>query len=81
VIYVGLPYLSDFETLDLDIVGEQIRDKRKKVTHISLIVEASRGIFAGNGSPRTSTRASGRRLPRRAQRQPTPISATASRGR
>jgi hypothetical protein len=47
VIHVGLPYLSDFQTLDLDINGEQIRDRRKSITHISLLVESSRGIFAG----------------------------------
>lgn len=47
VIHVGLPYLSDFQTLDLDIAGEQIRDRRKNITHISLLVQSSRGIFAG----------------------------------
>jgi hypothetical protein len=29
VIHVGLPYVSDFATLDLDVVGEQIRDRAK----------------------------------------------------
>lgn len=47
VIHIGLPYLSDFETLDLDLLGKEIRDLHKDVTHISLLVESSRGIFAG----------------------------------
>lgn len=47
VLHAGLPYLSDMETLDLDVQGTQIRDKQKNVTHISLYVESSRGIFAG----------------------------------
>jgi len=47
VIHVGLPYLADFRTLDLDVQGEQIRSKAKNVTHISLLVEETRGIFAG----------------------------------
>lgn len=47
VIHVGLGYVSDFQTLDLDIAGEQVRDRLKNVTHISLLVESSRGIFAG----------------------------------
>ena len=47
VIHVGLPFLSDFETLDIDMLGKEIRALWKDVTSISLLVEASRGIFAG----------------------------------
>lgn len=47
IIHVGLPYMSDFQTLDLDIEGTDIRAKHKNVTHIKLLVKESRGIFAG----------------------------------
>lgn len=47
VIHIGLPYLSDFQTLDLDVQGEQIRSRAKNITHISLLVEDTRGLFAG----------------------------------
>ena len=47
VIHIGLPFLSDFETLDIDMLGKEIRALWKDVTNISLLVESSRGIFAG----------------------------------
>ncbi len=47
VIHVGLPYLSDLQTLDMDVHGEQIRGRKKLITHIDVLVVASRGIFAG----------------------------------
>lgn len=47
IIHAGLPYLADFQTLDLDISGQQLRERKKKITHIALLVESSRGIFAG----------------------------------
>jgi len=47
IIHAGLPYYSDLQTLEMDINGEQIRDRRKDITHISLLVESTRGIFAG----------------------------------
>jgi hypothetical protein len=47
IIHVGLPYLCDFETLDLDVDGQEIRSKRKNITHVKLLVQDSRGIFAG----------------------------------
>jgi hypothetical protein len=55
VIHVGLPYVSDFETLDLDMQGEQVRDKEKNVKNISLLVHESRGIFAGAYFPEDDT--------------------------
>jgi len=47
VVHGGLGYLSDFETLDLDVAGAQIRGNQKKVDSIQLIVKNSRGINAG----------------------------------
>lgn len=47
VIVAGLPYECDFETLDLDVNGEQMRDLRKKIDSVSLLVEDSRGAFIG----------------------------------
>ncbi len=47
VIHVGLPYNSDFETLDLDVEGSQVRGLQKKVDSIQMIVKNSRGIQAG----------------------------------
>ncbi|MCM5682517.1 hypothetical protein M8A51_23555 [Schlegelella sp. S2-27] len=47
-IIVGLPIESDFETLDLDPLGDSLlRDKRKLIRSVTLVVESSRGIFAG----------------------------------
>lgn len=52
VIHVGLPYVSDLESLDLDTAqGETIADKKKRVSHLSVHVEASRGLFAGTKAP------------------------------
>jgi len=52
VIHVGLPITSDMETLDIDqIEGESIADKKKQINRVTLFVESSRGIFAGNSAP------------------------------
>lgn len=52
VIHVGLPYTSDFETLDVDSPqGETLMDKRMLAQEVNLFVEASRGIFAGVKAP------------------------------
>lgn len=48
VIHAGLPYCSDFQTLDLEILGgETLSDKKKHVPFVTLLVEASRGLWAG----------------------------------
>lgn len=46
-VHVGLPYVSDFETLPLASAQADTRDKKKIINHVSLIVENSRGIWAG----------------------------------
>ena len=52
VIHVGLPYISDFETLNVDSAqGEGLVGKFKKAGKVTLTVEKSRGIFAGPKPP------------------------------
>jgi hypothetical protein len=52
LIRVGLPYLSDIETLDLDSVqGETLIDKKKLITELIMTVEETRGIWAGHEPP------------------------------
>ncbi|WP_223513980.1 hypothetical protein [Pseudomonas sp. GL-R-26] len=49
VAHVGLPYDSDAETLDLELknANETVLDKKIAVTSLTVMVEESRGIFAG----------------------------------
>jgi len=48
VVHVGLPIEADFETLDMNVpTGETIRDKQKIVASVRLLLEESRGVFAG----------------------------------
>ncbi len=50
-IHVGLPIVADAESLELDIAGTSIRDKKKRVQAIRVIVdESSREFQAGPSS-------------------------------
>jgi len=52
VIHVGIPYTSDIETLNIDTVqGETLADKNKLITELTLFVQDTRGIFAGDLPP------------------------------
>jgi len=52
VIHVGLPYISDLQTLDLDSTnGETMIDKRKLIGKVVLMVEETRGLFVGQQPP------------------------------
>lgn len=52
VVHIGLPYLFDLETLDIDTVrGETLMDRRKLISDLTLFVEDSRGIFGGVKPP------------------------------
>lgn len=52
VIHVGLPYTSDFESLDIDTVqGETIADKSKNTGKVTLYVEKTRGLWLGASAP------------------------------
>lgn len=49
IVHVGLPYYSDMETLDLELknANETVLDKKIAVTSLTVLVEESRGIMAG----------------------------------
>ena len=52
VIHVGLPYLCDIQTLDIDTAnGAPIVDKQKLVQKVTMYVEKTRGIWAGADEP------------------------------
>lgn len=52
VIHIGLPYLSDIETLDIDTAnGETIADKDKIVNKVNMFVEDTRGLWSGPKPP------------------------------
>jgi len=52
VIHVGLPYISDLQTLDLETVnGETLIDKRKLIGKVVVMVEETRGLFIGQKPP------------------------------
>lgn len=56
VIHVGLPYITDLETLDIDSSqGESIIDKQKLVSRVSMHVEDTRGLFVGGRVPEDDT--------------------------
>lgn len=47
VVHAGLPYVSDIETLDINVQGQSIQDKVKNVRSVTLLVEKTRGLQAG----------------------------------
>lgn len=49
IVHAGLQYFSDMETLDLELknANETVLDKKIAVTSLTVLVEESRGIFAG----------------------------------
>ncbi len=48
LVHVGLPYVADFETLEVNVPGaESTRLKNKLIKRIGLIVQDTRSIFAG----------------------------------
>jgi hypothetical protein len=52
LIHVGLPYISDIETLDVDTTnGETLIDKRSLVTDVSMHVQDTRGLWVGDKAP------------------------------
>lgn len=52
VVHIGLPYISDAETLDIDTAsGEAMADKAKIITAVSAHVEETRGLFVGAKPP------------------------------
>lgn len=52
VIHVGLPYISDLETLDLETTqSETLSDKNKQIVKLNLFVEETRGLWVGPKPP------------------------------
>lgn len=47
VVHMGLGYVSDIETLNINVQGQSIQDKVKNVRSVTLIVEKTRGLQAG----------------------------------
>ncbi|MDQ0628072.1 hypothetical protein QFZ44_000648 [Pantoea agglomerans] len=48
VVHVGLPITAEFETLDINIANQEtLLDKKMIIAQVSLLVNASRGVFAG----------------------------------
>lgn len=51
-VHVGLPYTSDVETLDMDTPqGPSLKEIKINVTKVWMMVDRSRGIFAGPSAP------------------------------
>lgn len=52
VVRVGLPYLSDMETLDIDTAqGKSLKEGYQRIGVVGLMIDHSRGIFAGMAIP------------------------------
>jgi hypothetical protein len=47
VVHIGLPYTSDFETLSLSNSNSGLRDKKKIITAVSLVLDRSSGFMIG----------------------------------
>jgi len=60
VVCVGLPYVSDVETLDIDVTGsDTVVDERMTVNEVSLYVHNTRGLYYGAKAPPTDTSVQG----------------------
>ena len=60
VVHVGLPITVDIETLDIDVYqSETLADKKKNIDAVTVMVEATRGIFAGGKEPDSDSDLSG----------------------
>jgi hypothetical protein len=54
-IVVGIGIEADLETLDLDVSGTELRDKRKRVANVTVLVEGSRrGFYVGPNADKLS---------------------------
>ena len=56
IVHVGLPYIADFETLDIEFPQtETMVDRKKLITKVTLQVRDARGVWAGPKPPVNST--------------------------
>lgn len=52
VIHVGLPYMSEMETLNIDTAqGETLSNKKINIQHVTAFIEKSRGMWVGAKPP------------------------------
>jgi hypothetical protein len=52
VIFVGLPYVADVETLDIDTPeGPSMKTNRMNINRVVLMVDHTRGMWIGPGDP------------------------------
>lgn len=52
VVHIGLPYISDMETLDLDTPsGRSLKTRKMLVNRVYLYVEETQGVWAGIAAP------------------------------
>lgn len=45
VVHIGLPITAQLQTLDLDVQGSNLRDKKKSIPTVSLLIERSSRVF------------------------------------
>lgn len=55
-VHIGLPITADFETLNLDVQGSAVRDKKKRVGSLTLIVDKSSRVFYSGPDSASLTR-------------------------
>lgn len=56
VVHIGLPITADVETLNIDSPqGTTLTDRKKQITKLIMLVEETRGLFAGTGPDATLT--------------------------
>lgn len=56
VVHVGLPYVCDLQTLDVELASDgTLIDLEKSVTAVNLFVQESRGIWVGSSEPESTT--------------------------
>lgn len=48
VVYIGLPYIADLETLDIDSAsGASLKESYRNVSRVGVFLQDTRGVFAG----------------------------------
>ena len=58
-VHIGLPYVSDFQTLDIDKVQDSFKDRKMLINKVVLFVEKSTGFYIGAKEPSTPTSIAG----------------------
>ncbi len=54
-VHIGLPYVCDFQTLDIDKVQDSFKDRKMLINKVVLFVEKSTGFYVGAKEPSTPT--------------------------